>query len=384
MAKTTTAKKEKTTTPAAASVFKNLVKASAKGIGSLSIKNIREVRATFVNQQTGISTGCLALDVYLNGGIPNGRFIYIFGKSGSCKTSLCFSICGMALAAGRPVLYADSEESCDPLWMSRFGVDVDNELFQYSRSVVGEDQFTFIRRVLHEWPDNVPGPVIMIDSLKMMSPKEFIIDEKNMIGAHARMLSRELAATRALVAAKGGILVTVNQVRTNVMQMFGDKTSHPGGDACIFYPDVHIRMSAIGRNAKKFNESGGFIAKTKVEKSKYCVPFTECEIRMTPTGFDLDHDTIQYLVTTGQGEFSKGELSVNWEQISELQKFKGAAIGTKLAELRPLCFEQVNSGKTWELLKNQGIDRSVIKEIADPDMAVDPTAVSDDDEVGSY
>ena len=70
--------------------------------------------------------------------------------------------------------------------------------------------------------------------------------------------------------------------------MFGEKTDTPGGKALKFYCSVRVQ---VGRRAwievpnkdprnSSDNQKIGIITKCKVQKSKICNPFGECEIPM--------------------------------------------------------------------------------------------------------
>ena len=55
-----------------------------------------------------ISTGLKKLDEFLNGGIPNGVIVDIFGGNGSGKTQLLLQLCINSIKNGGNVLYLDT------------------------------------------------------------------------------------------------------------------------------------------------------------------------------------------------------------------------------------------------------------------------------------
>ena len=72
-------------------------------------------------------TGYFPLDLALGGGLPMGKFIEIYGKEGSCKTSLALKTIATAqkLYPDKKNAWFDIEDTFDPKWASYFGVDVD-------------------------------------------------------------------------------------------------------------------------------------------------------------------------------------------------------------------------------------------------------------------
>ena len=75
-----------------------------------------------------ISSGSIALDVALGiGGYPKGRIIEIFGPESSGKTTFALHAIAEAQKAGGKVAFIDAENSLDPQYAARLGVDI-NEL----------------------------------------------------------------------------------------------------------------------------------------------------------------------------------------------------------------------------------------------------------------
>ena len=67
-----------------------------------------------------------ALTRALNGGLPYGRQSLIWGSKSAAKSSLCLQIVGMAQEAGKSCAWIDAEQSFDPSWAHKLGVDANN------------------------------------------------------------------------------------------------------------------------------------------------------------------------------------------------------------------------------------------------------------------
>jgi recombination protein RecA len=73
-----------------------------------------------LQKQPTPSTG---LNAALRGGIGYGRQTLIWGSKSAGKSTFCLGTLGLAQAAGKKVAFIDSEQSFDPSWAERLGVD---------------------------------------------------------------------------------------------------------------------------------------------------------------------------------------------------------------------------------------------------------------------
>jgi KaiC/GvpD/RAD55 family RecA-like ATPase len=62
-----------------------------------------------------VKTGIAGLDEMLNGGIPAGRHVALYGGPGSGKTSFCFEFLYQGAKMGEPGLYITLEETTDDI-----------------------------------------------------------------------------------------------------------------------------------------------------------------------------------------------------------------------------------------------------------------------------
>jgi len=91
--------------------------------------SIMRLGDTNVRPIDGISTGALSIDVALGGrGVPRGRIMEIFGPEASGKTTLCSHIVAEAQKLGGTCAFIDAENSYDPIYARKIGVNLDELL----------------------------------------------------------------------------------------------------------------------------------------------------------------------------------------------------------------------------------------------------------------
>jgi recombination protein RecA len=126
-----------------------------------------------------ISTGNLALNRLISGsftkGIPQGRITCLAGPSGAGKSFILSNIVKNAQAEGAFVLMMDSEHALDIGYLTKIGVDVREDKFQYAGVTTFADVVTVVSEFITMYEktygrDNPDSPkvVIALDSLDML------------------------------------------------------------------------------------------------------------------------------------------------------------------------------------------------------------------------
>ena len=194
-------------------------------------------------------TGWFPLDFQLGGGLPEGRFIELYGAESSCKTNLAL----LAIAAKqrkhphKKNAFFDIENSFDPEWARQLGVDVDN-LYVFNPDYA-EQVVDMTEGLLH----SDECGLVVIDSLAAMvtSREATQSAEKQDVGGGA--LAVQKLVKKAVVALKRGrqkgefpTLIGINQTRNKIGVMFGNPETTPGGNAPKFAAGLRLRM--YGKN----------------------------------------------------------------------------------------------------------------------------------------
>ena len=136
-----------------------------------------------------ISSGSIALDVALGiGGYPKGRIIEIYGPESSGKTTFALHAIAEAQKAGGKAAFIDAENSLDPQYAARLGVDI-NELL-LSQPDNGEQALEITEALVRSGAISV----IVIDSVAALVPKAEIEGEMGdaQVGLQARLMSKAL------------------------------------------------------------------------------------------------------------------------------------------------------------------------------------------------
>jgi archaellum biogenesis ATPase FlaH len=71
----------------------------------------------------------------LNGGLPYGRQVLIWGSKSSAKSSLCLQMIALAQEEGKLCAWIDAEMSYSEEWAKNLGVDTDNLIVSQARTI---------------------------------------------------------------------------------------------------------------------------------------------------------------------------------------------------------------------------------------------------------
>ena len=81
------------------------------------------------------ATPSFGLNRALNGGLPYGRQILIWGSKSSAKSSLCLQMIGLAQKEGKVCAWIDAEMSYDKKWAENLGVDTSKLIVSKARTI---------------------------------------------------------------------------------------------------------------------------------------------------------------------------------------------------------------------------------------------------------
>ena len=259
-----------------------------------------------------------ALTRALNGGLPYGRQSLIWGSKSAAKSSLCLQIVGMAQEAGKTAAWIDAEQSFDPSWAQRLGVDTNNLVVSEAKTTndmanVGTDLM------------NAGVDVLVVDSISALLPAIFFekdseelknLENTKQIGAESKDMGH--AVKMLNYANKKTLLILISQQRNQISAMY-TQLQPTGGQATKFYSSVVIKLfssesqkQAIERKIKVgdklINEIIGRRVLWDVQFSKTSPPFQQGEYDFYFRGDPIGIDTIGDLVdlSVGLGIIEKG------------------------------------------------------------------------------
>lgn len=190
--------------------------------------------------------GDLGVDFPLYGGLPYGRIITVSGKEHSGKTTgACVFLAAYQRANPDKVcVYVDVEHALDKEFQSAMtGLDLTRLIYLNPEGMSGEQ----IMDAILEFQDSEDIGMIVLDSIPaLVSSKDYDSDmekDNGMAGGIARPLAKFIRKMVDPLAARGNILMLINQVRVVGTTFQGAAIyDEPGGHAPKFYASVKLRF----------------------------------------------------------------------------------------------------------------------------------------------
>lgn len=263
-----------------------------------------------------LPTGVEPFDDLMDGGIPYGRSVTIFGAFSTLKTYLGLCAIREAQRRDQTAVLIDTEHAYDPEWAEHIGVDTDALIYQQPET--GEEALDLADALIRGSAD-----LIVFDSVAATLPQaeqtKRLHKEQTQPARQADLMSKGL---RKLTAAnKNTAILWINQVREQVGVTFGSNEKQSGGRALPFYSSWIVKITKsgtvredvelfaddyTGKPAKrKGKRTVAQTVKVTVDKSKLSVPHREMYFT-----FDLRSgtvDTFGYLLNRGleQGKIQR-------------------------------------------------------------------------------
>lgn len=220
-----------------------------------------------------LSTGSIALDLALGGGIPEGRFIEMSGAYSSTKTTQALHIIREAQKEGLVCALVDVEGTTDEAFLRAIGVNV--EALLYSQP----DGMEEACQLLLDMQRSGEVHLAVLDSIAAMSPnkeQETSMEDTVRMGIPQQILGeffRKFQANNNRLNREGKrpfTLIGINQLREKI-GAYGDPEYTPGGRAKGFTCSVDLRLRRgdwITEGSGNDKEIVGQVVKFKIEKNK--------------------------------------------------------------------------------------------------------------------
>lgn len=264
------------------------------------------------------SSGSVALDAAIGGGVPVGRIIELFGGESSGKSATSLKIIASAQKANLLCAYIDMEHSFDPQWSQVLGVDLSGTSLIVSQPQHLQQAFMIIDSLIDAGVD-----LIVVDSVASLVPKEELDGEptKQTIGLIARYMSQFLRRITPKLSRNNCTTIWINQIRDNVGVMYGDTSTTPGGRSLKFYASLRLRLAKGTEGRLKIKTPSGeerqigLHIKATAVKNKTATPYGKAEYKVFWDGRKTDDIEELADVALNAGAFprydAKGELKSN-------------------------------------------------------------------------
>ncbi|WP_422661628.1 hypothetical protein ACK8P5_26260 (plasmid) [Paenibacillus sp. EC2-1] len=226
-------------------VLKKIMDAQNKKAGSVVVGFGNEV----ANPLEFLPTPSEEFNAIVGGGIPRRRISEIFGPQSSGKTSLMEEMIGEDMQADPDAfwLWGETEDTFDLEYAQKVhGIDPERLILIEQSEDGGEALIDLMEPYLRSGV--IKG--FVVNSVAGLAPKKELETDmaKDNIALQARMMSKLMRKWTAIINKKGLYAVFINQVRTNVGQMFGDPNVTTGGRALSFFSSLRVGLSKLQLN----------------------------------------------------------------------------------------------------------------------------------------
>lgn len=189
-------------------------------------------------------TPSYGLNRALNGGLPYGRQVLIWGSKASAKSSLCLQTIGLAQKEGKTCAWIDAEMSYSEEWARTLGVDSSKLIYSQARTI--NDMVDVGTNLMNAGVD-----LIVVDSITSLLPAIYFekdsdelkqLENTKQIGAESRDFSNAWKMLNyANNKVKPTLLVLISQSRNNITSMYTSQQPS-GGQATKFYSSTVIKL----------------------------------------------------------------------------------------------------------------------------------------------
>jgi recombination protein RecA len=189
-------------------------------------------------------TPSYGLNRALNGGLPYGRQVLIWGSKSSAKSSLCLQTIAEAQKEGKICAWIDAEMSYDKDWAEKLGVDTTKLIVSQARTI--NEMVDVGVQLIEAGVD-----IIVVDSITSLLPAIYFekdstelkqLENTKQIGAESRDFSNAWKMLNyANNKVKPTLLILISQSRNNINSMYTSQQP-TGGQATKFYSSTVIKL----------------------------------------------------------------------------------------------------------------------------------------------
>ena len=277
---------------------------------------------TLVEDAKFLTTGNIALDYIMGGGLPLGRSVELSGPPGCGKSTTALQA-SVALqktikAGGDPsrgitkddvILWLDYENAMDIEYAKSLGLDVNHESFLYATFSTLEDGANFTNEFF-----KAGGRLVIVDSIAAMEPSMKAQAEvgKSLPGLTARLLKEWGVGLNSILAENNATIVFLNHLIDKfdmggpARPGMGKPTTTPGGIALKFFASTRVQYTPMDKQMgtvidpltnELVKQPISTNVKVKVIKNRVAPPFRAAVVRVRyGKGFDNFWTALQILL----------------------------------------------------------------------------------------
>jgi len=259
------------------------------------------------------ATPSYGLNRALNGGLPYGRQVLIWGSKSSAKSSLCLQMIAMAQKEGKICAWIDAEMSYDKAWSEKLGVDTSKLIVSQARTI--NEMVDVGVNLIEAGVD-----IVVVDSVTSLLPAIYFekdsdelkqLENTKQIGAESRDFSNAWKMINyANNKVKPTLFILISQSRNNINAMYTSQQP-TGGQATKFYSSTVVKLFSsesdnqaikgkIQIGDKLIEEKIGRKVRWELQFSKTSPGFQSGEYDFYFRGNDVGVDGIGDLVDTAE------------------------------------------------------------------------------------
>jgi recombination protein RecA len=281
------------------------------------------------------ATPSIGLNRALNGGLPYGRQVLIWGSKSSAKSSLCLQTIALAQKEGKVCAWIDAEMSYDKDWAEKLSVDTAKLIVSRARTI--NDMVEIGVDLMQAGVD-----LIVVDSITSLLPAIYFekdtdelkqLENTKQIGAESRDFSNAWKMINyANNKVKPTLFILISQSRNNINAMYTSQQP-TGGQATKFYSSTIVKLFSsesdnqalkgkIHVGDKLIEEKIGRKVRWDLQFSKTSPSFQSGEYDFYFRGDDLGVDSIADLVDTAESLGIVNRTGA-WYQLNDGTKIQG-------------------------------------------------------------
>ena len=304
------------------------------------------------------------------GGLVEGRFHMFAGTEGSGKTLTALDICKNAMNKypDKKVFYADLEQTLDPVWALKNGVDINEFVIYQPETCNTEDVLDTLKDAIATGECSL----VVLDSIPTMVSGQIINDSvgQNKYGGNAQAIARFCHVTAGLLKKYNTTVLFINQVRDDLNSMYGGYIT-PGGRALKFALSTWLEFRKgkfIDSDGKELSNSAenpaGNLVNVVLKKSKVCV--SDRRLGYYTLNYVNGIDTIADYVEIG---LQVGVLNQRGSFFEVIDPTTGEILNSEKIQGKVKLKEQLKEHSDWiDLINAQLKDKEIEELIAKADL----------------
>jgi recombination protein RecA len=189
-------------------------------------------------------TPSISLNNALKGGFAYGRQVLVWGNKSAGKSSFCLQMIGEAQKEGKLCAWIDAEQSFDPEWAKKLGVDTDKLVYSAAKTI--NDMVDVATQLMKAKID-----ILVVDSISALLPAIYFekdsaelkqLENTKQIGAEAKDMTNAVKMLNYANNQDGQtLLVLISQLRNNIGAMYASHMP-TGGLAVKFFSSTVVKL----------------------------------------------------------------------------------------------------------------------------------------------